>query len=264
MRTLIIICISYWVLTPYSVSGQSISNHIIINKNGSSIAERFTPPEGFTRCRIPTQSFQEYLRNLPLKAHGEKVHYFDGSLKNPGNIYMAVIDMEISNRDLQQCADAVMRLKGEYHFQKNEFAQIHFNFLSDGEARYFIDYAGSDHSYQTFLKYMDYIFAFANTASLYHEMEKVSSIQNMQIGDVFIQKGTPYGHAVIVVDMAVNTTNGEKVFILAQSYMPAQEIQILINPQAPTLSPWYTLKPGTLITPEWRFTDKDLRRFPEH
>ena len=37
------------------------------------------------------------------------------------------------------------------------------------------------------------------------------------------------GHVVLIVDMAEND-KGEKIFMLAQSYMPAQQTQILINP----------------------------------
>ena len=76
---------------------------------------------------------------------------------------------------------------------------------------------------------MDYIFAYANTASLREELKTVK-IDSMQIGDVFIQKGRPFGHAVIVVDMAKNDSTAQKLYMLAQSYMPAQETQILINP----------------------------------
>ena len=61
----------------------------------------------------------------------------------------------------------------------------------------------------------------------------------MRIGDVFIIGGSP-GHAVIVVDMAVNPETHEKVFLLAQSYMPAQQIQLLKNNNDPDLSPWYS------------------------
>ena len=52
----------------------------------------------------------------------------------------------------------------------------------------------------------------------------VSPVTSMQIGDVLIQGGSP-GHAVIVVDMAENPATGEKLYLLAQSYMPAQDIQ---------------------------------------
>ncbi|MEL6922398.1 MAG: DUF4846 domain-containing protein, partial [Bacteroidota bacterium] len=77
----------------------------------------------------------------------------------------------------------------------------------------------------------------------------------------FIQGGFP-GHAVIVVDMAENEA-GEKLFLLAQSYMPAQDMHILKNPKNATASPWYALKDlsAELPTPEWNFSIADLHRF---
>jgi hypothetical protein len=83
----------------------------------------------------------------------------------------------------------------------------------------------------------------------------------MKIGDVFIQKGNPYGHAVIVVDMLDNKKTKQKMYMLAQSYMPAQETQILLNPSSTQTSPWYMLEEGVIQTPEWTFNSKDLRRF---
>ena len=83
----------------------------------------------------------------------------------------------------------------------------------------------------------------------------------MRIGDVFIQGGFP-GHAVMVVDMAVNGRTGEKLFLLIQSYMPAQEIHVLKNPSDSADGPWYELDFGeTLRTPEWTFSKDDLKRF---
>lgn len=87
-------------------------------------------------------------------------------------------------------------------------------------------------------------------------------LDEMQIGDVFIQKGNPYGHAVIVVDMAVSAT-GKKVFMLVQSYMPAQDIQILVNRKNKNISPWYELNSLEIYTPEWTFEVGDLKRFRE-
>jgi hypothetical protein len=85
----------------------------------------------------------------------------------------------------------------------------------------------------------------------------------MKIGDVFIKGGSP-GHAIIVMDMAENKSTGEKIFILAQSYMPAQETQILCNPKSKELSPWYSLNyTGDLYTPEWTFSENMLKRFVE-
>jgi len=233
----------------------------IIFENAKTIETRFVEFGNYKRQKLDTNSFAYYLRNLVLKPFGEKVKYYNGTIKDNEGVYISVIDMKIGKRDLQQCVDAVMRLRGEYLYQKKDYNNIHFNFLSDGKPRYFNKYAKGDYSYKKFTKYMDYIFSYANTGSLYKELIKVD-INDIQIGDVFIQTGNPYGHAIIVVDLMQNP-KGEKVILLAQSYMPAQETQILINPNDSDISPWYKLDDdnGNLETPEWSFTYNDLRRF---
>jgi len=82
----------------------------------------------------------------------------------------------------------------------------------------------------------------------------------IEIGDVFIQGGSP-GHAIVVVDMAVNKSTNEKIFLLAQSFMPAQEFQVLDNNNG-NLGPWYSDSfSDILYTPEWTFNKSDLMRF---
>ncbi|MEA3450960.1 MAG: DUF4846 domain-containing protein, partial [Bacteroidota bacterium] len=74
--------------------------------------------------------------------------------------------------------------------------------------------------------------------------------------------GRPYGHSVMVVDMAENIKTGEKIFLIVQSFMPAQSIHILKNFNNSSLNPWYSLNFGEkLYTPEWTFTKDDLLRF---
>ena len=71
------------------------------------------------------------------------------------------------------------------------------------------------------------------------------------------------GHAVLVVDTA-HGDDGTAVFLLAQSYMPAQQIHVLANPKDPELSPWYRYDPAKGVgTPELYFTEWMLRRFPK-
>jgi len=153
-----------------------------------------------------------------------------------------------------------MRLRGEYLYANKRYDEIHFNFLSDGKPRYYKDHADSEYSYKSFRRYMNYIFAYANTRSLKAEMDEVS-VEEMRIGDVFIEQGEPYGHAIIVVDMAEND-EGKKVFMLAQSYMPAQDIHVLKNFNSAKLSPWYSTDFIQLLqTPEWTFEKTDLKRF---
>ncbi len=237
--------------------------HTLIDTAGKTICDRFNPPPGFSRTAIDSSSFGFFLRHLELKRFGTWVLYYDGRAKHNDNVYISVIDMDIGNRDLQQCADAVMRLRSEFLYARQRYGDIHFNFISDGKPRYYEDFVNGDHSYQRFREYLDYIFAYANTRSLQQELMAVGSIFEISIGDVFIQAGNPFGHAVIVVDMAENTDTGEKVYMLAQSFMPAQEIQVLVNPNNAGISPWYLPVQGPVETPEWTFMPADLRRFSD-
>ncbi len=69
---------------------------------------------------------------------------------------------------------------------------------------------------------------------------------------------------MIVVDLVVDPTTGRKFFLLAQSYMPAQEIHILRNADNEKMSPWYEVNgDDKLYTREWTFEWSELRRFHE-
>ena len=58
--------------------------------------------------------------------------------------------------------------------------------------------------------------------------------------------------------------SGEKVFMLAQSFMPAQDMHILKNPLSEKISPWYPLAFGSILkTPEWSFTSHNVYRFSD-
>lgn len=223
-----------------------------------SILERYLTPDSFRREPSDSISFAYYLSHLPLKKYGETVKYYDGSTKINYDVYSSVIDMKISNKDLQQCADAVMRLRAEYLYKQKKYSQITFLFNGDKQYHSYLDYSKNDRSYNKFLNYMDYIFSYANTGSLHNQLKAIE-ISNMQIGDVFVKKGNPYGHAVIVIDMCYDQ-KGNKCFMLAQSYMPAQETQVLLNPRNKTV--WYDLPlNGEIKTPEWTFSASDLRRW---
>lgn len=226
----------------------------------ATVEGRYVPPAGYERIAVDGKAFGAYLRSLPLKPAGSLVKYYDGDVKSNGGVYDGVVDMELDDRDLQQCADAVMRLRGEYLYAQGRYDEIHFNFVSDGKPRYFLEHSDGDTSYAAFRRYMRYVFAYANTGSLHDELLPVH-IMEVLPGDVFIQKGKPYGHAVMVMDVAENV-ECQKMMLLAQSYMPAQDTQILLNPSVAGKTCWYAVEEGRLVTPEWRFDSSDLMRFP--
>ncbi|WP_293954872.1 MULTISPECIES: DUF4846 domain-containing protein [unclassified Sphingobacterium] len=229
-----------------------------IDPNGMTIKSRFLLPEGFKRLQYKTVAFGSFLENLPLYSIDQEVHYYNGKIKRRENIYNSVVKLHIGKRDLHQCADAIMRLRADYLYGQKRYKDIKFNFLSDGKPRAYTNYAKGDYSYPTYWKYLEYIFAYANTASLHDELHQVNTTQEVKIGDTFIQKGSPIGHAVIVVDLAKNNS-GKTIVLLAQSYMPAQDIQILNNWNDSKLSPWYDIDQDIIKTPEWTFYPKNLK-----
>lgn len=224
----------------------------------ATLASRIPAPIGFERIPAPPGSFAEWLRNLPLKPEGAPVRLYDGRLKWSQDKHVAVIDIDTGNRDLQQCADAVMRLRAEYLLASGRARDVAFN-DTDGKRRVF---RGEASDRKRFQRYMTEVFTYAGTYSLEREMLKAPPA-GMRVGDVFIKGGFP-GHAVLVVDMAANGV-GEQRFLLAQSYMPAQDMHILKNPRSEDGTAWYKIPDAgaELITPEYIFQAGQLRRFKD-
>ncbi|APU98177.1 DUF4846 domain-containing protein [Sphingobacterium siyangense] len=248
-------------LNPATTESIAPDENQFINPDGMTIKSRILLPEGFKRPTYRVEEFGNFLENLPLYPIDQEVHYYNGKIKPRNNIYNSVVKLNIGKRDLHQCADAVMRLRADYLYQQKRYKDIKFNFLSDSKPRAFTNYAKGDYSYPTYWKYLEYVFAYANTASLHDELPNVKTTQEVKIGDTFIQKGSPIGHAIIVVDLAKDST-GKTIVLLAQSYMPAQEIQILNNWNNSTLSPWYDIDQDIIKTPEWTFYPKNLKTWP--
>lgn len=245
----------------------------------SSIVQIPTEPE-YIRLDVDSGSFADYLRYLEFKQDHPKVLLYDGSLKSYQGSQLQVIDIDVGETDLQQCADAVMRLRAEYQLSTNKTDNIGFHFLNgqlcdykkyaegyriaiNGNKTWWVKEASPNYSYKTFRQYMDLVFTYCNTHSMIKEMKNIP-LSAMQIGDVFIRKYGAIGHAMVVVDMSKNKLTGEKQFMLAQSYMPAQEMHVVINPSKSDNNPWYDLNfEGNLQTPEWVFSDIDLYRFQD-
>ena len=251
---------------------------LLVIQNGKTIAERFHVPAGYTRVISTKNSFGEYLQNTPLKTNGSLVHFYNGQEK-PNKVAAAVLNVDVGSKDLQQCADAVMRLRAEYLYQNKLYDALHFNFTNGFNAEYakwrkgyriavkgnnvtWVKTTKESVSYTSFKEYLNMVFTYAGTASLNKELKQIAQ-KDMQIGDVLILGGSP-GHAVIVVDMAINTKTNKKLFMVAQSYMPAQDIHILINKNNPAISPWCELNADAeqINTPEWDFFgNEQLKRF---
>ncbi len=246
----------------------------------NTLINRVALNKGFERIPMPLNSFGHWIRRLPLKTGHPKVHLFNGDEKINQDIHAFVFDLDVGEKDLQQCADATMRIRGEYLYHMGKYDSIKFNYtngisvpfskwkdgymsIPKGKKISWVKNSKCNSSYESFKNYMVQVFNYAGTYSLSKELTAIP-FNEMQIGDILIQGGFP-GHTVMVVDMAYNPTTGKKQYLLAQSYMPAQDFHILKNLESDA-SPWYDLEylaSNYLIisTPEWSFTTDDLKRW---
>ena len=237
----------------------------------NNIETKFTPPIGYER--IYNDNYSKFLRQFPLKSNNE-VKYYNGDSKLNSSIWAAVFDYDIGTSDLHQCADAVIYMRANYLYKYNLIDKLHFNFTSGFKAYYkdwllnYYKVKGNNvwlqkrsnnlvDSLGTFKKWLRQIWIYAGTYSLEKELKEIN-IKNIKPGDVFIKGGFP-GHAVAVVDVVVNSNN-EKLYMLSQSFMPAQENHILLNPK--NNSVWYKVDGSNVIyTPEYSFESNQLKRF---
>ncbi|MDO6434634.1 DUF4846 domain-containing protein [Flavitalea sp. BT771] len=237
------------------------------------------PPGGFRRS-AGDDPFAAWLRTLPLKKD-RTVHLFNGALKRNQEAQFAVLDVSVGTQDLQQCADAIMRLRAEFLYARKEYKAICFytaqgmplNFLDWTLGRRFRQKGGQLVAWSLpghnpcedracFNEYLQTVFSYCGTLSLEKQLVPVPHFSDIRPGDVLITGGSP-GHAMLVMDLAIDAA-GHKAYLLAQSYMPAQDIHLVKNPKDEGASPWYRADQSIIITPEWTFYPFQLRRWPKN
>jgi hypothetical protein len=160
-------------------------------------------PPGYTRENNEAGSFSEWLRKVTLKKN-KTVYKYDGSLKFDQSAQFAVIDMPVGNKDLQQCADAVMRLRAEYFYDRKEYNKIIFT-DNNGTAYQFHE----PYTRPNFDKYLERVFGMCGSASLAKQLRDHIEMKNAEAGDVLIRGGFP-GHAEIIMDVATDD-RGNKI-----------------------------------------------------
>lgn len=232
-------------------------------------------PTGFERPHLQNNEFGNFLSGLSLKEKGSPVKLYNGENKWNQNAHYAVVNLPIGTKDLHQCADAVMRVRADFLRQEKRFKEINFHFVSGFNCEYskwmtgnrvkvngnkVSWYAGGSQgdSDESYWRYLETVWSYASTLSLEKELAS-KAVTNIETGDVWIKGGSP-GHAILVADVIENAA-GKKLFLLAQSYMPAQELQVLKNPENSGLSPWYEIPTNRLVTPEWTFELNQLREW---
>jgi hypothetical protein len=273
------ICLSFLFFISIACHPGDEKKNLVLHSNSLNSPETVAGialPPGFKRVALPAHSFGEWLRSVPLKKDN-LVHLYNGELKADQSSQFAVLDIRVGTKDLQQCADAILRLRAEYFLQQNRPNLIAFR-ATDGTVLSFPDWkkgiryklAGNKltlykqnfddtDTRRNLESFLETVFSFCGTLSLSHEMHS-KNIRDINPGDVFVKGGSP-GHAMVVMDVAINEA-GKKIFILAQSYMPAQDIHIVKNPMDVELSPWYNVNDSkSLVTPGWVFDPGQIKEW---
>jgi hypothetical protein len=226
----------------------------VINTS-NTVVSRFKAPSGYRQSLVPKNSFSEWLLRQQLKPMGTPTLTYLGNVARTNRYTAAVLNTSVGKNGLQQCADAAIRLIAEYLYSKKDYHALHFNFTSGFNCD-FIHFAEGyryqqngtwkklgpkSYSRDTFLKYLDLVFSYAGTLSLEKELKPVTNATDIQVGDVFIKGGSP-GHCFIVMNVIENKATRQKKFLLAQSFIPAQNIQIIKSD-----SPWFSFDEYALI-----------------
>ncbi len=248
-----------------------------INKDGMTISERIKVPDTYTRVKYPEGSFSSYIQNYKLKSFDAKVINYDGKPYVYQSGHVGVLEVPVPSNGLQQCADALIRIRAEYLWEINRKDDIGFNFTSghycswkkyaegyrpkiNGSKVSFHKTASRDTSKQNFYKYLNLIYTYAGTQSLYNELPKIINKANVEVGDMLIYPGSP-GHVIMVVDK-ITTIDGDILFIFAQGNTPAQSVHILKNLNDTSISPWYDIEMNQYLEiPTYYFNKTQFIRF---
>ena len=261
--------------TPTTVP-EIVEEFSFINIDGTNLESRINPPMGYSRIVSKEGELAYFMRNLPLKSSDSPLMLYNEQAKFNQNNHVAIFDLSLGDRDLQQCADSLIRIYAEYYWSLQQYDKIAFHLTSgfymeyskwregyrikvEGNNVTWIKSASYDDSYDAFLRYLNTVFAYAGTLSLTAECESIS-MEELLPGDLFLKGGSP-GHCVLIVDMATDQ-EGNRCYLLAQGYMPAQDFHILKNPLHPE-DPWYYASEISypLLTPEWQFLEGSASRW---
>nr|WP_321245747.1 DUF4846 domain-containing protein [uncultured Psychroserpens sp.] len=259
-----------------AIAKASIETPSLINKDSLTIKTRVNFPDGYKRVGYSKGSYEDYLRNYKLKPFGSKIINYDDSEYFWQGGHVGILEIPVPKNGLQQCADALIRIRSEYLWESNRKEEIGFNFTSghycswkkyaegyrpkiSGNKVSFHKTASANASKENFYKYLNLIYMYSGTLSLYNELKPIDA-KDLKIGDMLIKGGSP-GHIVMIADEAKNE-KGEKLFLLFQGNTPAQTVHLVKNLEDSKISPWYQLENDAVIpVSNYTFSSAKFVRF---
>ena len=239
------------------LSQNKASEKLIVGiQNGADVASRFKLPEGYHRMETEEGTFEYFLQHFELYRWD---YCATDCYGNDIKATCGVLKLDLIGENLQQCADACIRLRAEWLRSKGRPMVFH---TVQNKERRFVN--GSEKEFRNYLKD---VFSYCNTVSLEKYDTHSVTFEEARIGDIVIEGGFP-GHCVIIMDIAISDTDStKKAFIFAESYMPAREMTILPSWQeigkfiSYKHNPWFKLEKGESFNADWLFDTSMIRRF---
>lgn len=243
----------------------------------NTVSSFFNAPKGYTRISVTKNSFEDWIRNLPLKRPQSPVLDFRGKIfkTKDDTTVAAVVDWEISGRRLDQCMDILVRFYAEYLWKNDlhdklilplpgkqiikwkdwengfrpKFKGINFDLIKSEK------YNPNKDNYNRFL---NLVFAETHTQQFYYANPAIDK-KNVQVGDFIVKKGVK-GHVIMIVDLAQNS-DGNMIALIGQGDTPACEFYLLNYKKD---NPWIPLDFQNEFIPlpiKKKMTWDGLRRF---
>lgn len=247
------------------------------------LEQRFPTPEGSARVDVDADSYAAWLRALPIRLDRRTVEDYRGrTLPFSGRWSAGVVPLDVGERDLQQCADTVLRLHAEWLWSMGDDAALRYHFTSGDESRFEDWLAGRRQVVEgnavrtaepgefptlgrdraALRGWLDQVFMYAGTRSLALDSEAVPLTEPLEPGDFLVRPGSP-GHAVIILDVAT-AEDGEQLVLVGQGSMPAQELHVLRGDRDATVDGvWFRLPANAdaaIPVPGWGALERSSAR----
>lgn len=261
MRNLISLLLFFSLTFLYSQQDLFLSPQKYNRAHYKTIREVFTPPSGFKRIHLEESSFGHYLRNLPVVDSVVVLTFKGATFKVANDTTVAgVIPVAIEGKSLWHCMDILQVLHMDYLESNNRKQEISYP-LPEGTSLSWLEWQNGvrpvfkglkfvkesrhpklvsvykivqDSSVKNFRRYCNTIFEFSGTQTFWHNSPHIK-LAEIQPGDFIVKKGDK-GHAVLIVDLAINE-KGEKVALIGQGDTPACQFYLLMKEH----NPWFKI-----------------------
>ena len=242
-----------------------------------TIGQITLPSTEYRRLPVVSGSFAAWLRHLPLKSKNSPVLDYRGSVFKTANdtVIAAVVDLAVTGRRLEQCMDILVRLYADYLWQSGQTKNLclplpggyrlawgdwkrGFRPSFKGIDMHLSQSSKADSGEGAYRKYLNTVFAESHTQQFYYGYQPVPP-ESVAIGDFIVKKGVK-GHAVMIVDIAVNR-EGDLIALIGNGDTPACQFFLINYKKDQAWIPLDFNRTYLLLPLKRRMTWDGLRRF---